>query len=238
MVLLTPTEGKQIKTKSQVRSYWWNGLLWACSVPGIAVWYKRNKNVAFVYDLLREASLKHLSLLAGWQWVSHLFIYSLSDRTICYFGSPAATFPSCLHPRFPWKLSRPSPYGTFCGALSLDTLDRGFDSHLANCTVFAGHRDWPGDGHVTHAEPMRCKEAKMDLSEAGTGFMTDEPWGSGTLGLHEQFASRWILRREPMHGEDQSQAGDRAPVLASWSLWTQLCWTWAGIFIRMQTKLL
>ena len=133
--------------------------------------------------------------LAGWQWVSHLFIYSLSDRSICYFGSPAATFPSCLHPRFPWKLSRPSPYGTLCGALSLDTLDRGFDSHLANCTVFTGHRDWPGDGHVTHAEPMRCKEARMDLSEAGTGFMTDEPWGSGTLGLHqmdpEKRANAW-----------------------------------------------
>ena len=52
-------------------------LLWACSVPGIVVWYKRNKNVAFVYDLLREASLKHLSL-SCWVTVGKSFAHLLT----------------------------------------------------------------------------------------------------------------------------------------------------------------
>lgn len=35
----------------------------------------------------------------------------------------------------------------------------------------------------------------------------------GRLRLHEQSASRWSSRKEPMPREDQSLAGDRAQVL-------------------------
>ena len=78
-------------------------------------------------------------------------------------------------PDFFGELIPPSPYGTLCGALSPDTLDRTFDSDLDNHSiVFTGHSDWPEDGHVTQTEPMRCKEAWMELSEVGTQFMTGE----------------------------------------------------------------